>query len=104
MNLDLKPHVDAVAESMKQIIPSSLQRPVTRGELAAAFDLVSNKENWKAPIDAYVWLDDEQVTLVTEAVVFFAGCVPEFENMLRRKEGKVRYRVTAIGYYEAVGA
>jgi len=91
-----------------QIVANVNGRDVTRGELSEAFNLVVNKTNWKYPVDARVILTPEQRNLVTEAVIFFAGCVPTFEP-----QGPVfesfnqlvcEYRVRAVGYYNAVGA
>ena len=57
----------------------------------AYFALVSNQEDWKAPIDALV---PEGVCqhCIADAVVHFTGTVPEFE----RTPGGMR--VTAVGY------
>lgn len=69
-------------------------------ELRTAFELVQNKENWKLPIDAFVPADADVAT-IREAVIHFAGCVPHFDK--RGLKG-LAIRVTAVGYYEAVGA
>jgi hypothetical protein len=66
----------------------------------AAFTEVQNKEHWKYPIDCTLdACDDTKQQLISDAVIFYAGCVPDFERL---PNGKVR--VTAIGYYNAVGA
>jgi hypothetical protein len=68
-----------------------------------AFDAVADKANWKNPIDAVV--DAYTRELVREAVIFFAGCVPSFEPLTGTTTGGIgRYRVKAVGYYNAVGA
>ncbi len=52
------------------------------------------------PIDATVEsLNDVQKSLLTDAIIFYAGCAPTFHNL---PNGNVR--ITAVGYYEAVGA
>lgn len=105
MDLSLKIVDDEVRASMNQEVATVNGKRVTRGQLAAAFDIVSNKENWKCPIDAHVRLTDDEIAMVTEAVIFFAGCTPEIERKSRKAEdGTIKYRVTAIGYYEAIGA
>jgi hypothetical protein len=76
-------------------------RQVTRGELSAAFSAVADPSNWKLPVDTT--LDHDEATrlgrgVIREAVIFFAGCVPTFENTERG------VRVRARGYYAAVGA
>lgn len=76
-----------------------LGKAVTRGELSQAFDLVANRDNWKMPIDATVWLDDWQKACVHEAVIFFTGSIPRFHWLAPRQ-----YRVVAAGYYATIGA
>lgn len=64
------------------------------------FDLVADASNWKNPIDCtlpgIVAKCDREA--IAAAVVFYAGCSPEFTGT---KQG---LRVTAPGYYKAVGA
>jgi hypothetical protein len=67
--------------------------------LSDVFDKVANKENWKMPIDATVALTDAEIAILTDAVIFYAGCVPSVTKL-----GNGRYRVQAEGYYNAVGA
>jgi hypothetical protein len=70
-----------------------------QSELSAAFDMVANKETWKLAIDA--WVDDNVAPrLVADAVVHFTGSKPE----IRFSTYRTGYRVTAPGYYAAVGA
>jgi hypothetical protein len=77
----------------------------TRAQLSEAFDRVKDRENWKMPIDKSVagTLSAADQSMIAAAVVFYAGCVPSF-----RVEGGLcgAYftRVTAAGYYAAVGA
>jgi len=67
-------------------------------QLEAAFSAVANKENWKYAIDAEIEASEKEVT--REAVIHFAGCVPAFAEIA----GTTKVRVTAVGYYAAVGA
>ena len=68
-------------------------RPVTRGELRAAFDLVADPTDWKNPINAVVDLDEQTKTIVHEAVRLFTGCTPKFTYLSTK-----RYRVTTAGF------
>lgn len=74
-------------------------------ELHAAFDRVKNPENWKYPINAEITTASEEeasrreIVAIREAVAFMAGCLPEIRHL-----GNFRFRVTAVGYYNAVGA
>lgn len=70
---------------------------LTRGQLKVYFDKVSNKENWKLPIDAVCLTKD--VKNIEKAIIYFTGSVPLFTKM----ENSI-YRVKAAGYYSAVGA
>ncbi len=93
------------ATSASQIVAQVNGRGVTRDELSLAFDAVADKANWKNPINTVVDLDDYTKALVAEAVVFYAGCVPSFERLTgTTTSGLAKYRVTAKGYYAAVGA
>lgn len=67
-------------------------------QLHEAFDKVCNPENWKLPIDATCTRAD--IDILSEAIVFFAGCRPTFEPI----HGTDNYRVRAVGYYAAVGS
>ena len=66
-------------------------RPVTRGELRAAFDLVADPTDWKNPINAVVDPDEQTKVMIYEAVRFFTGCTPKFTRLNR-------YRVTTSGF------
>ena len=74
----------------------------SRAELKAAFDRVCNPNNWKMPIrGVMISAADREIT--EEAVIFFAGCRPEFREVTRPGfEGQLM--VHAVGYYMAVGA
>lgn len=94
-----------MSEFSKQVVAKIAGRDVTQGELAAAFDKVADKANWKLPIDATVDLSgDADLATIREAVVFFAGCVPTFVPVVGAALPGCRYRVRAVGYYAAVGA
>lgn len=64
-----------------------------------AFRLVQDRDNWKMPVDAVIPDTPGIRELVSDAVIFFAGCLPE---IIPLPDGKIR--VTAIGYYNAVGS
>jgi hypothetical protein len=68
-------------------------RPVTRGELRAAFDLVADPTDWKNPINAVVDPDEQTKVMIYEAVRFFTGCTPKFTRLSAN-----RYRVTTSGF------
>lgn len=89
-----------LAEMRKQVVRKICRRDVTMADLDDAFTRVADKANWKNPIDAVVALhsDFEMLTL-REAVIFHTGSVPRIDAL-----GRNRYRVTAVGYYVAVGA
>lgn len=78
-----------------------------RSEVHALFGLVSNRANWKNPIDARVALSFEDADLLRQVVIFYTGSVPELEVLepcAARTDGKTLYRVKAAGYYAAIGA
>ncbi len=62
-----------------------------------ALNLVLNKEHWKYPIDAIIPKGSD-MELFTEAIINQCGCCPDFKVL---KDGRIR--VTAIGYFNAVG-
>ncbi len=93
------------SEGQAQVCAKILGRDVTRAELSKAFDQVKNPTNWKMPVDARIPLvSDFDLLLVREAVIFFTGSVPEITPVLLCKPRAMVYRVTAAGYYVAVGA
>jgi hypothetical protein len=91
---------DLIEDSMKQVVSMVQGRPVTRGQLSKAFDLVKNDEHWKNPIDkTLLMMTCEEEAMIYEAVLFFAGCRPTFKF---NEDGSVRVR--AQGYYLSVGS
>lgn len=89
-------------ESDSEIIGIVAGRQVTRAQLRVAFELVENREHWKNPIDRTVPIQQVEavggIPMITEAVRFFAGCIPSFDRV------PAGYRIQASGYYAAVGA
>lgn len=83
-----------------EIVAKAGDHEFTRDELKTAFERVADKQNWKNPIRALITehLTDRDFIAIREAVSFFAGCVP----MFRLTPDGVK--VTAPGYYVAVGA
>ena len=80
--------------------PDQVVDGFTMLELHEAFELVQNRENWKAPIDATVTAATKRERdVIGRAVTFFTGSVAQFELV-----GFNRFRVRAAGYYAAVGA
>ena len=86
---------------------------VTHGQLKAVFMLVSNKEHWKARINAKVTRADlvqaaPQVNverhqdLIVEAVAYFVGgCEWPVPTLV---EGMPGYQVRSKGYWHYIGA
>lgn len=76
-------------------------RPVFAGysqnQMAPAFDLVKDSEHWKNPIDKVIPADSD-TNLIHAAVAFYTGSHAEFTPV---DDG---LRVTADGYYVAIGA
>jgi len=74
----------------------------THGELRLAFDMVSDPDDWKAPVDSIV--TERAVALVSSAVVFFTGTVPQTRRMgahekrARRSPCENPVLVTSPGY------
>jgi hypothetical protein len=80
---------------------NTVRREYTQQELSAAFQRVQNRKNWKNRVNAVITIEnDEEMRLITQAVIHFTGSVPSFVEV----DGKQRHRVTADGYYEAIGA
>jgi hypothetical protein len=74
----------------------------TDDDLHRYFDMVRNRSHWKNPIRRCATLPSERdVYGMHEAVVYIAGCVPEVECINPETH---KYRVTAIGYFMAVGS
>lgn len=74
--------------------PVSMKRSakaIKHQKLIDAFDLVKNRKDWKARIAAVV--PAEKVKIVREAIVFFTGSVPHFQEL----SSEYSY-VTAAGY------
>ncbi len=68
--------------------------------LSSAFDKVKNKKHWKNPINIIVSiLDESELDIFYDAIVFYTGSVPHFGPI---KNNKVRIR--ADGYYAVIGA
>lgn len=96
--------MDALHEALAQVVAKINGRDVTRGELRQAFERVSHPNNWKLGINRVVDLNNWEMELISEAVIFFTGSAPEFFPMVGATFPKNRYRVVAAGYYAAVGA
>jgi hypothetical protein len=62
-----------------------------QAHLTAAFDLVCDPTDWRAPIDATV-SGDMDLSLLAEAIIHFTGTVPTFDGT------PGGYRVWAEGY------
>lgn len=85
---------------------------LTQEELEAAFALVK-PANWKDPIEARLYLSDEEVRRLIAAVPYFTGGpvfllpVAGFDGVYKRADGgveRVLYRASAAGYYACIGA
>ena len=76
----------------------------TQEQLTTAFNRVSNKTNWKLPIKCTVEFNgDEDMKLLSCAIVHFTGSVPSF-NIYQLKSGKKKVKINAVGYYNSIGA
>jgi hypothetical protein len=81
--------------------PSTLLGGYTEVQLAASFNIVAPKPNWKMPISTSLPGDSPQVALdqLAFAITFYTGSVASFTKL---PNGKIL--ITAPGYYSAVGA
>lgn len=71
----------------------------TQDQLGQCFDNVSNKKNWKLPVNKVIVNPGEKnLECLTEAIIHFTGGAP---NITKLKGNKVR--VTAPGYYVSIG-
>lgn len=72
----------------------------SQDELKFGFDLVCDATNWKNPIDCVLpgIVSKHDRALIAAAVIFYAGCQATFTGTPKG------LRVTADGYYKAVGA
>lgn len=101
--MNTTPTIQAEIESGNQQIVAKINgRNITRGQLSFWFDRVSEKDNWKNPIDAEVYIDclfDK--FLIQNAVEFFTASKPTITKV----RGKANlYRIKAAGYYLTCGA
>lgn len=72
----------------------------SRAQLKAAFELVENKANWKMPVKSTIFACGREVT--EAAIIFYTGSVPKFVEVAG--SNGLLLRVTARGYYAAIGA
>jgi len=92
-------------DGSRQIVAAVLGRRVTRGTLSKAFRRVEDRAHWKNPVNAVVDVaNDYDRALLHEAIVFFTGSLPTFTVVPGGTLPGCRYRVTAAGYYAAIGA
>lgn len=76
----------------------------TEAELRLAFAAVMDETNWKYPMErAFDRLRPEEVALVSDAAIFYAGCVPE---VIPNREHPSEHAVVVVaeGYYSAIGS
>ena len=95
------------AASDAQIVAKVMGRPVNRGQLSEAFNRVANPTNWKLPIDATLGCTPLELAMIVESVRFFAGCTATAVYIAPARNApraRLCYRITAPGYYAAVGA
>jgi len=84
-----------------QICAQVCGRDVTRAQLAAWFQRVEDKTNWKNPIDATVTVaDDFDLIGIYTAIEFFTGSKASACHF----SGRNTYRFEARGYYLTCGA
>jgi hypothetical protein len=75
---------------------SAIHDGYTKAELEAAFKKVQNAEHWKNPIDAFIQIDEVNIT--AKAIQFFTATTAQFFRVTTAG-GKLKMRVTAPGYY-----
>jgi len=69
----------------------------TRTQLLAAFERITNKDNWKLPLHGTI--KENEFDLVNDAAIFFAGSPL---SILKRDGDMVE--VHGLGYYAYIGA
>jgi hypothetical protein len=90
----ISPTVMGASISMTQTYEQELARHTV------AFDKVKPTPNWKMPISQIIPTPSpDELRAISDAVFWFCGCPTNFATL---PNGKTR--VTAIGYYNAVGA
>lgn len=78
-------------------------KTVKRGALEDAFRRVCDPVAWKNPIDKTIPISEltpYDLALISEAIVFFAGC----HSVMNINTVEKTVRIQAEGYYSAVGA
>ena len=96
--------IDEQAKLNAKVVAHRAGHAYTLGELHRYFNMVCDLNNWKLPIDKVALLQTERdVYGMHEAVVWFTGSVPHLAVNRFTPEG-IEYRVTAAGYYAAIGA
>ena len=70
---------DSCADDMRRRWDTVEHDGYTHGELRLAFDICSNPDDWKGPIDSIV--TSRLVSLVSSAVVFYTGAAPQTRRM-----------------------
>jgi hypothetical protein len=71
----------------------------TIADLRIRFSRVENPTNWKLPVDKiFAEISEEERRITSEAITHFAGCVATWTQV------GAGWRVTAVGYYAAIGA
>lgn len=101
MNTKLSPETIAEIESdLDQVVFTVRNQRITRRVAHNLFHMVEPRDNWKSPIDAvvYIW-DDRTLAALEYAITFFTGSVATVERL-----GSHHYRISAAGYYAAIGA
>ncbi len=79
------------AEMNAQVVTDS---GLTRGDLIEAFDIVADKDDWRAPIDAFI--NPDETDAVFAAILFFTGTTTDVSHDTFLKDGKIRIR--SVGY------
>jgi hypothetical protein len=69
------------------------RRAAVHDDATALFDTVADPLNWKGPIDALVWLADDEVDDMAYAIEFFTATTPTIT-----KAPLGGYHITAAGY------
>jgi hypothetical protein len=87
-------------DTVTEFTPRAKRPAYTQEQMNVAFNKVADPKNWKNRVNRIVTVaDDAERDLIAQSVIHFTGSVAEFVEI-----GDNKYRVTADGYYAAIGA
>lgn len=94
-----KLYASSSGDSNVQVVSTVGGKPVTRGQLSAAFDRVRNTKHWKYPVNTIITAELDEIAMIEEAIVFFTGSAPHSTKL---ENGQ--WSIRAAGYFAAIGA